>query len=151
VKGQPSFLEKLASAELVSSEDMPELWREFVLQATDSPLELGRESFTEYEFDSDEPLSRKAERAKKAHEAALVEIYKELKTKDPEVATAALDIWDDVADVAEFLATPSKILNGQMPLGAYRRWAQGRSLDADKRNKVRISDVRCVQSSTCLG
>jgi len=27
-----------------------------------------------------------------------------------------LELWDDVADAAEFLTTPAIILNGQMPL-----------------------------------
>lgn len=116
VKGQPSFLEKLANAAPISSDDMPELWREFVSQATESPIGLRREGFTEYKFDQDELLSQSAERAKKAYGAALVDIFKELKTKDPEVAAAALDIWHDVADAAEFLTAPAAILNGQTPL-----------------------------------
>ncbi len=54
---------------------------------------LGREGFTEYEFDSGELRSQAAERAKKAYESALANIFKELKTKDPEVVAAALEIW----------------------------------------------------------
>jgi len=116
VRGQPSFLEKLADAAPVSSEEMPEIWREFVAQATDNPMGLGREDFTEYQFDQDEPLSRKADRAKKDYEFALVEIFKELKTRDPEVAAAAFELWDDVVDAARFLAKPARGLGGKTPL-----------------------------------
>lgn len=83
VKGQPSFLEKLASAGSISSENMPELWREFVSQATENPMGLEKEGFAEYQFGHDVPLSLAAERAKKAYEAELLEIFKELKTRDP--------------------------------------------------------------------
>ncbi|VAW98997.1 hypothetical protein MNBD_GAMMA19-180 [hydrothermal vent metagenome] len=35
VKGQPSFLEKLADANPTTPENLPDLWRELVAQATD--------------------------------------------------------------------------------------------------------------------
>lgn len=112
VKGQPSLLEKLADAAPVSSDGMVEIWQDFVAQATGSSMGLGREC----QFDLNESLSRKAERAKKDYELALVDIFKELKKKDPEVAAAALGIWEGVSDAAEFVASPVKSIGDQMPL-----------------------------------
>ena len=62
-----------------------------------------------------ESLSTQADRKRKDYESDLVDIFKQLRAQDPEVADRALHLWDDLLDAAEFMATPSKI-NGISPL-----------------------------------
>lgn len=50
------------------------------------------------------------------YESSLLDIFKEVKARDIEIASATLDLWDDIADAAKFLSTPAKTLEEQMPL-----------------------------------
>lgn len=40
LKGQPSFLEKIANVDSASSKDMLKLWMEFVLEVSENPVAL---------------------------------------------------------------------------------------------------------------
>jgi len=61
-------------------------------------------------------LSHQADDARKTYQNALVEIFKKLKEADPEIASAAFELWDNVDDAAEYLAMPMRGLGGKSPL-----------------------------------
>ena len=48
----------------------------------------------------------------------LVDIFKQLKVKEPEVASAVLALWEDPIKTAKFMAMPAFGLAGKSPLQA---------------------------------
>jgi len=101
-KGQPSILEALSTKPL--SED--DIKRVFDLSPT----------FFTQKKEGPVCLSHQANDARKKYQNELVEIFKKLKEVDPEVASAAFELWDNVDDAAEYLAMPVRGLGGKSPL-----------------------------------
>jgi len=63
------------------------------------------------------------------YEFELVGIFKKLKETDPEVASAALDLCEDVLKAAEFLVAPTRRLAGKSPLQAIENGERQNLLD----------------------
>lgn len=117
---QASLLEQLARKDLSREEidDILQLGLRFVAQVKTGFLESERGEASEYPFGPPETLSQAAHRAWINYEFALVDIFKQLKETDTEVATAVLDLWSDKREAAEFVATPAQGLGGKSPLQA---------------------------------
>jgi len=101
-KGQLSLLEGLSTKPL--SED--DIKRVFDLSPT----------FVTHKKEAPVSLSHQANDARKKYQYALVEIFKKLKEVEPEIASAAFELWDNVDDAAEYLAMPVRGLGGKSPL-----------------------------------
>jgi len=101
-KGQPSILEALSTKPL--SED--DIKRVFDLSPT----------FFTQKKEGPVCLSHQANDVRKKYQNELVEIFKKLKEADPEIASAAFELWDNVDDAAEYLAMPVRGLSGKSPL-----------------------------------
>ncbi len=117
---QPSFLEELAQGS-VSPEEIEnslQLGPVFVSQIKAGLQESERGEATEYPFDDSKALSEAAHQAQTNYEFELVDIFKQLKAKDPEVASAVLAIMEDPIKAAEFMAIPARGLAGKSPLQA---------------------------------
>ncbi len=70
-----------------------------------------------------------AHQARTNYEFELVDIFKQLKVKDPEVASAVLALWEDSIKAAEFIAMPACGLAGKSPLQAIEDDARQNLLD----------------------
>ncbi len=117
---QPSFLEELAQ-ESISPEEVEnflKLGPSFVSQIKTGLQESERGETTEYSFNTSEALSEAAHRARTNYEFELVDIFKQLKAKDPEVASAVLALLEDQIKAAEFMTMPACGLAGKSPLQA---------------------------------
>jgi len=101
-KGQPSILEVLSTKPL-SKDDIK---RVFDLSPT----------FVTHKKEAPVSLSHQANDARKKYQSALVEIFKKLKEVEPEIASAAFELWGNVDDAAEYLAMPVRGLSGKSPL-----------------------------------
>lgn len=120
LKDQPSVLEMLSNKPLSKEaiDHLLELSPKFIAQLKEGSMESVRGETTEYKFDEQIPLSHQAEQARKNYECDLVEIFHKLEKEDPEVATTALQVWEDVNKAATYLASPIKSLAGKSPLEA---------------------------------
>jgi hypothetical protein len=119
-KDQPSVLETLSNKPLSQQdiENLLELSPKFVAQLKEGVAESVRGETTEYTFADQIPLSHQAEQARRVYERELVEIFHKLEKEDPEVATTALQVWEDVNKAATYLASPIQALAGKSPLEA---------------------------------
>ena len=116
---QPSFLEELAQ-ESISPEKIENFLQPgplFGAQIKSGLQKTERSETTEYLFNS-EALSQAAHRIRTNYKFDLVDIFKQLKAKDPEVASAVLALLEDPLKAAEFMAMPACGLAGKSPLKA---------------------------------
>lgn len=102
---------------------------EFVAQLTQGITESARGETTDYEFDDQITLFKQAERARKQYEQKLVRIFRQLKEDDSEVASAALALWEDENDAANYLASPVRSLADKSPLEALEKGDRQEVLD----------------------
>lgn len=117
-KDQPSVLEELSTKPLSKDglKNLLELSPKFVAQLKEGVAESVRGETTDYAFDDQIPLFTQAEQARKYYEQALVNIFRQLKEADSEMANAALELWEDENDAALYFATPTRGLGGKSPL-----------------------------------
>lgn len=121
-KGQPSILEELSTNPL--SEDDIKNFLERPFQPGAQPKESISESLhgemTDSEPDDETSLFEQAERARGKYEQDLVGIFRKLKKVDSEVASLAMEVWDDEVDTSLYLASPVPVLAGKSPLEALK-------------------------------
>ena len=117
---QPSFLEELAQGSIPPEEieSFLQLGPVFVSQIKAGLQESERGEATEYLFDDSKALSEAAQQARTNYEFELVDIFKQFKLKDPDVASAVLALWEDPIKAAEFMEMPARGLAGKSPLQA---------------------------------
>ena len=115
MKDRPSFLERLVDADLKSPDEKLILWKEFVSQTTSGIVEMTGGGANRGSTEN-ESLSQMVERVQRNYEFALVDVFKQLKARDLEIASAALSLWDDVIDAVRFLTSPANELGGKTPL-----------------------------------